>query len=224
MLKMFCGFDQREAPGYHVFCASVIHRSSIPVSFTPLSNNGLAQGTNAFTLSRFLVPYLMGYQGGAVFVDGADMICLADVAELAEMLWEMDPKIAVSVVKHRYKTRNIRKYIGTPMESDNTDYERKNWASMMLINCFHPMWKTVNPQFLQSTSKLSVLQLKFLSDAFIGDVPKEWNVLADEGQSTEGAKILHWTAGIPAFEHYKDAPCADLWREEWKRTTSLFHT
>ena len=224
MLNIFCGFDQREAPGYHVFSQSVLHRSSIPVAFTPLAANGLPQGTNAFTLSRFLVPYIMGYRGRAVFADAADMICLGDVRELQDMLDAMDGMHAVMVVKHNYNTRNPRKYVGTPMENENLDYERKNWASLMLIDCENPFWKRVNPEYLQKTTPLSMLQFKWIPDSFIGDVPKEWNVLADEGQSITGAKILHWTAGIPAFKYYENAPGADLWREEWKKTTYLFHT
>ena len=48
----------------------------------------------------------------------------------------------------------------------------------------------------------------------IGELPPEWNVLVDEGQPSDGAQVLHWTAGIPAFDHYKDTDCADLWRAE----------
>jgi hypothetical protein len=36
---------------------------------------------------------------------------------------------AVAVVKHDYKTKHRRKYIGTPLEADNADYPRKNWSS-----------------------------------------------------------------------------------------------
>jgi len=224
MLNIFCGFDQREAPGYHVFCESVIHRTSIPVAFVPLPAGGLPQGTNEFTLSRFLVPYLMGYKGRAVFADAADMLCLADVRELSERLDAMNPTDAVAVVKHDYKTRNKIKYIGTPMESPNTDYPRKNWASLMLINCEHPEWRNASLDKLTQDNMGHFLSLRFLSDESIIELPKRWNVLIDEGQETEGAAILHWTAGIPAFEHYRNAPFADLWRLEWDRTTRLFHT
>ena len=34
-----------------------------------------------FTYTRFLVPYLCGYQGKAIFID-CDMLCLGDIAEL----------------------------------------------------------------------------------------------------------------------------------------------
>ena len=57
-------------------------------------------GTNKFTYSRFLVPYLMNFRGWAIFVDG-DMVCL----DLKILKQYFDPDIAVSVVKHNYKTK-----------------------------------------------------------------------------------------------------------------------
>jgi hypothetical protein len=158
----------------------------------------------------------MGYKGKAVFADAADMICLGDVAELDQMLHKQTS--AVAVVKHNYKTKNRIKYIGTEMESPNLDYHRKNWASLMLINCEHPAWRSVTPESIDTWSMMDLLQFKFLADHEIDDAPEEWNRLVDEGQPVDGAMILHWTAGIPGFKHYKDAAGADLWREEWART------
>lgn len=228
MLNIFCGFDQREAPGYHVFCESVIHRSSVAVAFTPMPAGELATGTNEFTMSRFLVPFLMGYKGRAVFFDAADMICLADVREMREILDDMRPSESVRVVHHNYRTKNKIKYIGTPMESPNIDYVRKNWASAMAINCEHPDWLNAKPGTLTRDNMGHFLQLSHLSTESIGELPPRWNVLVDEGQLDTAEDlnpaILHWTAGIPAFEHYKHAPCADLWRLEWERTYRLFHT
>lgn len=216
MLTIFCGFDDRESVGYHIFCASVIARSTVPVSFVPLRIETGHRGSNQFTSSRFLVPYLMGYKGRAVFADAADMICLADAVELQLEL--MNLQTAVGVVKHSYKTQHPVKYFGTEMQSPNMDYERKNWASLMLIDCEHPAWATVTPQSVDTWSMLDLLQFKFLDNSEISEIPNEWNRLVDEKQPVEGAKILHWTAGIPGFKHYQDAPGADLWREEWKRT------
>jgi hypothetical protein len=224
MLDLFCGFDRREAPGYHVFCASVLHRASIPVSFTPLPSGGLPQGTNEFTMSRFMVPWLKDYKGRAVFADGADMICLVDAREILDLVDSMPDDKAVMVVKHDYKTRNQVKYIGTPMESPNRDYPRKNWASFMVMNCEHPAWKTVTPEALHAGNMGHFLELRHIPDRAIGGLLPRWNLLVDERQCVEDPAILHWTAGIPAFDYYKDAPFADWWREEWARATSLFHT
>lgn len=216
MLNLFCGYDDRETVGYHIFTNSVLTRSSVTVSFIPLHSNGMQQGTNQFTLSRFLAPFMMGYKGHCVFFDAADMICLGDVAELIPILQNMTK--AVAVVKHDYKTKHPIKYIGTSMESPNLDYHRKNWASMMLINCEHPAWQAITPKSVDTWKMIDLLQFKFLDDSEIDSAPTEWNVLIDEDQSAEGAKILHWTAGIPGFKHYCDVPGSDLWREEWLKT------
>lgn len=208
-IRLFCGYDPREAIGFHVFAHSVIERATRPVQIFPMSSLGFRHGSNAFTLSRFLVPYLCGYRGHAIFCDASDMLALADIAELDALF---DPKFAVQVVRHQYRTRNPRKYVGTAMETCNYDYARKNWASVMLLNCGHAAWADVGPEDARRSAPLTLLQFGFLEDSDIGDLPAKWNVLADEGQAIEGAKILHWTAGIPAFDHYANAPGAELWR------------
>jgi len=215
-VHLFCGFDARESIGFHVFMASVLERTTAPVCFRRLDAMGLPQGSNAFTFSRFLVPHLMGFQGHAVFADASDMLMLGDVGRLDALF---DKRFAVQVVQHQYRTRNPRKYIGTDMECHNRDYPRKNWASLMLINCAHPAWADMHPTGVEALSEAPsfLLGLKFLLDEDIGALPDEWNRLVDEGQSVEGAQLLHWTAGIPAFKHYVNAPGADLWREQRAR-------
>lgn len=214
MIHLFCGHDQREAIGWHVFVHSVLGRTSAPVALHRLDACGLPQGSNAFTLSRFLVPWLMGYKGHAIFADGADMLMLGDVAELDALY---DDAYAVQVVQHHYATRNPRKYIGTAMECDNADYARKNWASLMLVNCAHWAWKGIDPAWLETAGKLEMLQFGPLHDSCIGSLPDRWNRLVDESQPVQGAALLHWTAGIPGLPHYADQPGAELWRAELAR-------
>jgi len=212
VINLFCGYEAREALGFHVFVSSVLARASLPVRFVPLASQGLPEGSNAFTVSRFLVPYLMGFSGRAIFADASDMLMLGDIAELDALF---DDRFAVQVVKHpTYRTRHPRKYVGTPLETINTDYPRKNWASLMLINCAHPAWGDDTPEQLRALGALPCLQLSGLNDHEIGALPDCWNRLADEDHPVEGAKLLHWTAGIPGFEAYRDAPGADLWHAE----------
>lgn len=222
MIRVFAGFDEREAIGYHTFCASVIEHACEPVSITPLSlksvskfyQAGQRDGTNAFIYSRFLIPYLCGYNGFAIFVDGADMILKADIKEL----WDMrDAFKAVQVVKHDYKTKHPRKYVGTDMEAPNGDYPCKNWSSVMIINCAHYNWRQITPNIVESASGRHLHRFEFMEPRFIGELPIEWNWIADEYGENKDAKLLHWTAGIPAFEHYKDSPHASDWFEANKK-------
>jgi hypothetical protein len=213
-MRLFFGHDDREFAGTTAFMASVIQHASAPVQVTPLTAKALPnfpEGSNAFTLRRFLVPYLMGYQGWACFVDGADMIFRADPFELFAL---KDPWKAVQVVKHDYKTSYQRKYLGTAMECDNRDYPRKQWASVMLMNCAHSAWRIVDPDWLRKVMPLKVLQFKFIEDDRIGELPMEWNWLVDEHGENDEANLIHWTAGIPCFpKHDVD----DVFSNEWWR-------
>ncbi len=216
MIQIFAGYDGREAVGYHTFCQSVLANASEPVSISPLHlpmfkkfyREGQRDGSNAFIYSRFLIPYLMGYKGWAIFADGSDMLCLGDIAEL----WEMrDPFKAVQVVQHDYKTKRPVKYIGTPMEAKNEDYPRKNWSSLMLINCAHLRWAEMTPATVAKKSGADLHRFNFIEDRFIGALPAEWNWL-DEYEVNEGVKILHYTTGIPAIPEYAEANGAAKWR------------
>lgn len=212
MIRVFAGFDERESIGFAVFMHSLITRASKPIAVTPLASQGLPEGSNNFTLSRFLVPYLMSYRGHAIFCDASDMMLQADIAELDALF---DDRYAVQVVKHPdYRTRNKTKYRGTSMECPNSDYARKNWASVMIINCEHPAWMGADPMTLVRAGTKPWLQFKHCRDEDIGELPAEWNRLVDEGHSVEGAKVLHWTAGIPAFEAYAQSPGHQLWHRE----------
>jgi hypothetical protein len=224
MIPLYYGFDPREEIGSHTFCSSVIHHASRPVSLIPLHlplfRSFYAQshrdGTNAFIYTRFLIPFLQDFKGWAIFADGADMICKADIAEL----WAMrDESKAVFVVPHDYKTKHPRKYIGTKMEADNRDYPRKNQSSLMLINCAHFSWRQMTPEKVTSMSGADLHRLDFIPEVKIGYLPPEWNWLADEYGENKDANILHWTAGIPAFPHYSNAPHAADWRQAASKIT-----
>lgn len=227
-IQLFAGFDEREEVGYHAFCSSVIERATVPVSITPLSLSmvqkvygaGHRDGTNGFIYLRFLIPYLMNFQGWAIFCDGADMVMQEDIAELAKLY---DPFKAVQVVKHDYTTKHPRKYVGTGMEAANSDYPRKNWSSVMLINCGHYAWRSMTPDRIAQLPGSYLHRFEFVADDRIGELPKEWNWLADEFGANEEAKLLHWTCGIPAFPHYKNAPMADRWFKANARANHADH-
>jgi hypothetical protein len=214
MIPIYFGHDERTEAGSTVFLSSLMRHAERPMMLCPLTRRGvpgIPEGSNAFTLRRFLVPYSQGYQGWAVFVDGSDMLCRADIGQLAEL---RDDRYAVQVVQHSYQTRNPRKYRGTPMESDNVDYPRKQWVSVMLLNAGHPAWRVVDPEFVATSKAIDLLQLRFLPDEAIGHLPYVWNWLADEMGENPDAKVVHFTAGIPAFLAHADAPMADEWRAE----------
>lgn len=204
MIRLFAGYDEREAVGFHTFLSSVIRRASAPVAITAVQDTELTDGSNAFTYARYKVAEMCGFEGWAIFADACDMLCLGDIAEL----WALrDERYAVQVVKHVYRTRNPLKYLGTSMQCPNVDYPRKNWSSVMLINCAAPEWR------LCEDGTKAHLFTGFADDR-IGALPSEWNCLVDEGQPHEDAKLLHWTAGIPGFSLYNAAERAADWHAE----------
>lgn len=217
MIRLYTGHDERETVGTHVFIQSVLDSASVPVSFIPLHKPALRsafggdvrEGTNTFTLSRFLIPLLQDWSGYAIFCDGADMLMRADIAELEKL---RDPYKAVQVVKHDYRTNAPRKYVGTQMEADNLDYRRKNWASVMLINCYHYVWRKMTPSVVCNANALEILSFSWCPDQYIGELPAEWNHLVDEAGPSDSARLLHWTQGIPLFPNYSSAPHADEYK------------
>jgi len=211
MIRIFAGYDPRESVGYHVFCQSVIEHTTEPVAITPFYGKQ-RDGTNAFIYQRFLVPYFTGFKGRAIFMDASDMLMLTNIAELHKLF---DPTKAVQVVKHEYKTKHKKKYIGTKMEAKNEDYPRKNWSSMILWNCEHPANRCLTPDYVDDHAGSELHRFNWLPDKLIGDLPKEWNVLVGE-QDNPNAKISHYTLGIPEFTHYKN--CA--YSQEWHKTKS----
>ena len=218
MLKIFVGFDGKVEPvAYHTFCQSVIEKSSIPVSFTPLALNTLSEykethtdGSNAFIYSRFLVPYLCGFKGMALFVDG-DMICRTDIAEI---LWEHDQDEAVKVVKHYYQTKHPIKYLG----SKNEDYPKKNWSSVMLWNCSHHLNKQLTPRFVMENKGKYLHRFEWLKhEDQVGKLDAAWNWLETEYEYNPDAKLIHHTLGTPCFKDYQSTDYAQEWWETYQR-------
>lgn len=209
-VDIFVGYDPREPAAYHVFCHSVLQRASVPVAFHPVRLEAIKEyreshddGSNAFIYSRFLVPSLMGHRGWALWADG-DMLCRADIAEL----WALrDLYMAVQCVQHAYKTHAPRKYLGSP----NNDYLCKNWSSLMLINCAHMAWRQMTPQRIEKMTGEELHRFKFIPRDRVGQLPPEWNWLANELPYHPEAKLVHFTIGTPGFTEYSDCDYANEW-------------
>jgi len=213
VLRVFVGFDPREAVAYHVFTQSVLEHASQPVSFTPLTTKALGNfqrdGTNAFTFSRYLVPYLSDFSGWAIFCDG-DMVVTRDIAELWEERSHFSFNKAVALVKHDYRTKHPKKYIGSNMESANFDYPRKNWSSVMLWNCGHAANRVLTHEYIRDKPGDFLHRFGWLKDEQIGDLWGGWNYLVGE-QPPSSSSLYHYTLGVPGFKHYVDDHASWHW-------------
>jgi hypothetical protein len=215
MIRIFMGYDSREAVGYHVCAQSILETCSAPFSITPIRDSNQRDGSNQFTYSRFLVPYLCDYEGWALYIDGSDMLVMRDIVELLNVHnpFYSANDYPVRVVKHNYKTKHLRKYIGTPMECDNVDYPRKNQSSVMLFNCGHFVHRILTPAYVAAKSGRDLHTFRWVEDnGFeVGFLAEHWNFLVGEQEVRKTPCIAHYTLGIPAFEHYRDCDYSQEW-------------
>ena len=200
MIRVFIGYDEREAVAYHVLASSIHARASQPVAITPVRLSQLEgiyrrernplQSTD-FSFSRFLTPYLCGYEGGAVFMD-CDMLVLDDIANL----WALrDERYAVQVVKHEHVPKEDVKFLGAVQ----TKYQKKNWSSVMLMNCAR--CTALTPDYVNQASGLELHQFKWLgNDDLIGALPSGWNHLVGYDAPRRDASLVHFTIGGTYFD------------------------
>jgi len=215
MIRIFIGYDRREAVGFQVLAHSVISRASEPVSITPIALQNLGtlyqreidplQSTE-FSFSRFFAPYLAGYAGWAIFMD-CDCLCLDDIAKL----WALrDSQYAVQCVQHDHRPANATKFWG----AKQTQYEKKNWSSVMLMNA--ERCRALTPDYVNSASGLDLHRFRWLADeSEIGALPTRWNHLVGYSDGAlEDQSILHFTEGAPYMDGFESGQWADIWRDE----------
>jgi len=214
MIRVFIGYDPREAASFNVLAYSIHARSSQPVSIVPLMLSGLAgimtrerhplQSTD-FSFSRFLTPYLSDYSGWSVFMD-CDMLMLDDIAKLHAL---RDERYAVMVVKHDHVPKESRKFLDQPQ----TPYQKKNWSSVMLFN--NARCRALTPEYVNTASGLELHQFKWLgNDELSGGLPDRWNHLVGYNPPRKDASLVHYTLGGPYFNEYRDCEYAEEWRRE----------
>ena len=216
MIRIFIGYDPREAVAFNVLSHSIQVRSSQPVAITPINLSQLKaqmwrgraglQSTE-FSFSRFLTPYLCNYDGWAIFMD-CDMLVLDDIA----MLWEFrDDKFTVQCVQHNHVPKEKTKFLNQPQ----TVYEKKNWSSVMLLNC--NKCAILTPEYVNTASGLELHCFRWLSDENqIGAIPHSWNHLVDYDPAKPIKEIsnLHYTSGGPYYKEYSNCGYADVWKRE----------
>jgi len=212
MIRVYIGYDSAEAVAFSVLAHSIQARASSPVAVAPVKLSQLAgvfhrphdklQSTE-FSFSRFLVPWLAGYEGWALFMD-CDMLMRDDVAKV----WAMrDERYAVQVVKHQHVPKEEVKFLGHAQ----TKYEKKNWSSVMLMNCAR--CRALTPEYVNTATGLELHQFKWLGDdALIGEIPSRWNHLVGYDAPDPGAALAHFTIGGPWFPEFAQGEFADEWR------------
>lgn len=228
-LQVFVGWDPREDIAWEVCRRSILARTDpSEVSVTPLIQSELRQSglywrepdlkaATEFSLTRFLSPHLAGKTGYAIFVD-CDFLFLTDIREV---LSEIDPSKAVSVVQHDYTPKPGLKMDGCVQYP----YPRKNWSSFIVFNCDHPSVRKLTPKVVNESEPAYLHRFQWLDDPEIGNLDIGWNYL--EGwypAKYDGLMAVHYTLGGPWFEHKKECDFAALWLSEESQLQSTAHT
>jgi len=206
LIPIFIGYDYRERAATNVLIDSLYQNSSVPLAVTPLITENLInkkifwrkrdpkQSTD-FSFTRFLVPYLMNYEGWAIFLD-CDMLCKTDINEL----WEQrNENFSILCRKHKHIPNEKKKFQG----EIQSQYPKKNWSSLMLMDCSKCTKLTLD--YVNSASGLDLHRFHWLKDdSEIGSISHGWNHLVDVNEydfnNENSPNLLHWTLGGPWFK------------------------
>jgi len=212
MSRIFIGFDSAQEVAYDVLAYSIKKHAKRPVEIHPLNLREIEavhgfrrprdplQSTE-FTYTRFLVPYLCGYEGLALFMD-SDMLALGDLSELFDL--DMKP-YALRVVKHDYKT-SPRTKMGD-LERPQSSYPRKLWSSLILMDCSKLRCWTKGAVETKTAAWLH--RFEPILDDQIGEIDGSvWNVLDRYDEKT---KLIHYTEGGPWLKGCENHPYGDVW-------------
>lgn len=220
-IPFFVGYDEREDTAYRV-CEYSINKNVDPKEVFEVKklvrpdflNRDHSDASTNFAYSRFLVPYLCNYEGWAIFCD-CDFLFLTNPVKL---LGYVDPSKAVTVAKHDYWPLETSKMDG----QIQTQYPRKNWSSLIIWNCGHPINRILTPESVNTFPGSTLHQFKWVPDSMIGELDKRWNWL--EGwyfnnpsgypkarYLADGPFAVHYTRGGPWFKEWKNVEYADKW-------------
>ena len=166
MLKVFIGYDSREDIAYQVCRESLARNSSIWLDIKPIKIQDMRErnlywrendplSSTEFSFTRFLTPYLAGYDGWALFCD-CDFLFRRDIAGL---LGYADRTKACVLVKHDYRPAETVKMDNKPQHL----YYRKNWSSFMLFNCGHEAIRELTPDVVNESTGMYLHQFEWIA-------------------------------------------------------------
>lgn len=235
--RVFLGFDPREAAAFSVARESLCryHRNTPAqgIVLSDLQARGLytrpterrlgklwdeisqAWMSTEFSISRFLVPEIVKRQakrqpyGWAIFMD-CDVLVRGSLSPLIEQL---DDDKALYCVHHVYEPSQDIKMDGQVQYS----YPRKNWSSVMAINCDHEANDALTVELVNTARGLDLHTFSWLDGEGIGELGPEWNYLVNHTTNVENPTIVHFTDGIPTMPGYADCEYSKEWFEELER-------
>jgi lipopolysaccharide biosynthesis glycosyltransferase len=215
--QVYIGYDSREEEAFDVLKYSLEkHSPNVDVHAIVQPDlrerkiytreRDLTESTE-FSITRFLTPYLSNYKGWSLFMD-CDMLVTADITELFKLA---NPIYAVQVVKHYHQPPETTKMDG----KRQTNYEKKNWSSVVLWNCGHRKNKNLTPEVINTVQPSFLHRFEWLNEVSdIGELPLSWNFLADFYKKLPEdvlPKNVHYTNGMPFMAGYENTDYNEIW-------------
>jgi lipopolysaccharide biosynthesis glycosyltransferase len=173
---------------------SIERNQAMPVA-APLSLELKYRNQTEFSLYRYLIPELCGYQGRAIYLD-SDTVCLADIGGLFDQRLNGSDFLA----KREYAEQDGQKMWG---------------LSVMLIDCERARFPLAEifreiDSGLYSYTEFSQMGQRFLAkrNYQIGELDPAWNVFDCVDEST---RLVHYTNLFTQPWKYPGHPFGELW-------------
>ena len=224
-LRVYIGWDQRDAESFDVCRRSLVDKASIPVQPLPLKDwelramgvywrpyhvdergqmwdqrDGRPFSTN-FSYTRFCVPMIENYGDEPVVFCDADMLWRADVADLLPLLGDR----GLACVQHDYRPDEREKMTG----NIQTVYPRRHWSSPTAMR---PCPSAALTSYAVHNMNHDWLHgMAWFLDADMAALPEEWNWLEGWSDPQIDPKVVHFTRGTPDMAGHEDATFAEEW-------------
>lgn len=189
-VRVFIGHDYRQPLSYNVMRYSVERHGASNVVVKGLFLDKLPikrVGATDFTYSRFLVPWLCGFEGFAIFCD-EDQVVVDDVSKLLELCKSQGSAVCVNQSQPRFE-----------------------WPSVMVFDC--SKCTNLTPAYIESpTNRL----FDFAWAESVGSFPSEWNHAVGISEPRQDAKLYHYTQGIPYWPECQGLQEDKFWFQEYE--------
>jgi len=212
--RVFVGTERAQLVPYQVLAHSIRVHSSIPVEITPMIDlpdvpepqEFENRSRTGFSLYRFAIPRLCGYQGKALYLD-ADMLVFADIAELDRLEFG-DAKVLVSL-----QLEAPEAWRGDPK------FRPGPHAACMLLDCGRLDWRvedivaTIDRgtySYADAIRELALLEPGELATT----IPTEWNHL--EVYEAGVTRNLHYTVVSRQPWKVDGNPLEGVWIEAFR--------
>ena len=223
MINFYIGYDSKQPYIAEVCYSSMLKWVSVDkLHFIKKENLSIynrpedPNQATEFSFTRFLTPYLNSYEGWAVFCD-ADFLWMNDPNSLKKYL---DPNLAVQCVQHNISFEQL-----SSQKMDGKSqiwYPKKNWSSLMLLNCSHPLLKKLTPEVVNTSSASYLHQLDW-AKLSIGNLPITYNFLVGYYPSEKNIHAYHFTDGVPLHPGYENCEYNELWLNEYNKMNNMLH-